>query len=109
MKSFWILTLLLAGETAAAVIHTCGDTELAVHDPEEAAFSGNLYYPGRFRWGTAAVFTPDAWDSYQKVSGQDADSLIAPPQLTDEGLLRTPVSTPLSRARPQPGLVAPVP
>ena len=91
------------------VIHDCGVTELAVHDPAEAAFSGNLYYPGRFRWGSAAVFGPDAWAGYQKASGQDADSSIAPPQFTDQGLLKKTASAPLSHPPPRPGLVAPVP
>ncbi len=89
------------------VITGSTDVELAVQEKAEAVLSGNLYHPGRIRWGSA-VFGPEAWSAYQKASGQDARSTVALPRFASQGLLTQTNAAPAA-LRTRPGLVAPVP
>jgi len=89
------------------VINGSADVELAVQEKTEAVLSGNLYHPGRIRWGSA-VFGPEAWSAYQKASGQDATSSVALPLFDSQGLLTQTKAAPAA-LRTRPGLAAPVP
>ncbi len=108
-------TGILAASGAVADIFGCAVTncarrELECHAPA-SRFNANVYWPGRIRWGKR-VFAPAEFRAYQSMSGQDADSAVARPQLRNPGsfVLSGP-RLPIGRAGLVPGLrsVPPIP
>jgi hypothetical protein len=74
-------------EMTGCAVYGSKTRELACQS-ETSRLAANLYSPGRVQWG-AKAFAPDEFGAYQKLSGQDGQSVVAKvPVLVAKGAFR---------------------